>query len=639
MNLSSLVITKSYHQDSRYERFRRVVVLRGDTMGVPFNAYSLAGGGVPQAFQGRSYSLLIDGRQVATVDVAVGAKETVFQADLRGVQAGWRRMEIAGLTGTESNPVWFAYRLNGPVGEQAWMPVVRGTYELTQRSDFMHAFALAPSRVNPTPRPLVRRTYTPFSTVLPRKDMNCSQLVPVRFGDTHRPNVNKDGILSSFDTQAYFWDDMTRKIPRLPLLDGPRGVGTICMTTHIEIGSAAPDGRPRNNVYACDPWRVVKISEDGTIKTLVGYRHRDNKLSHWQDPAAVELVGDWSAVPADRRGFHEMWGMAWDERTLVINEAAARIPSENNDKPHVTGPVMFLADTQNDRICKVEFSATSHTAPAKVTELVRNIGDPWDIVYYEGLIFVTERTSHRIAAYDATTGAFVKTVVQGRALANVSNFRFVTRTATLEQVQAEPCVAPEGLYKLKDDPWLYFSSVAMGQVRRVHLDTGELQVVCDVPTNSNSMYLKIAVGDGSFGPRGTVFVWSWQNGQFGFPFTWLPPGSGYTNWQGVRREWKWYEEKAVVGQWSGFVYATAGAVGQGRLICGGANEGLQVISLRQTGDRATSEAVERGAREFKTRALNLLHGDHGFGFYGEPLPWGVSSNLDAYLEFHGHTRA
>lgn len=635
VNLASLVIAKSYHQDSRYERFRKLVVLRGDRMAIPFHAFSLASGGAQVTFQSRQYSLLIDGRVVATVEVAAGAKEAVFDADLRDVQAGWRRLEITGLGGTESNPVWFAYRLVGSVTEQPFIPVVRGTYELTQRTDQMHAFALAPGRYNPTPRPLTRREYTAFSSVLPRRDMNCTQLVPVHFGDVNRPNINKDGIVSSFDCQPYFWHDMTAKMPRLALLDGPRGVGTISMTTHVEIGKAAPDGRPRNNLYVCDPWRVVKISEDGAIKTLVGYRHRGGMLTHWQDPPSVELVGDWSAIPADRQGFHELWGMAWDERTLVINEAAARIPSEGNDKPHVLGPVMYLADSQRNRICKVEFSATSHATPAKVTEFVRNIGDPWDVVYYDGLIYVTERTSHRIAAYDATTGAYVKTVVQGRPLASVSHFRFVSRLASLTDIQAEPCVAPEGLYKLPDDPWLYFASVAMAQVRRVHLQTGEVQVVCNVPTNGNSNFFKIAVGDGTFGPRGTVFVWSWQNGQFGFPFTWLPPGS---TWQGTRQEWKWYEEKPVVGQWTGFVYATAGAVGQGRLVCGGANEGLQVISLRQAGDRATSEAVERGAREFRTRALKLLHGEHGYGFYGLPLPWGVSSNLDAYLEFHGHTR-
>ncbi len=636
LNLASLVIFKTYHQDSRYERYRRLLVFRGDRATVAFHGYSLVGGGVPQQLQGSRYQLLVDGQVASSVSVAAGAREATFEVDLTAISAGWHKLEIGGLTGTETSPTWFAYKVGATATASAeeYVPVVRGTYELTQRTDAMHAYALAPSRYSPTARPLGRREYPFFASVLPRREMNCSQLVPMRFGDVHRPNVNQDGILSTFDVQPYFWDDMVRPMPRLALLDGPRGVGTLSMTTHVELGRAAPNGVPRNNLYVCDPWRVSKVSEDGTIKTLVGYRHR-SMPSYWQEPARVDLVGDWSTIPPDRRGFHELWGMAWDERTLGINESAAPIAAEGGEKPHLTGPTMFVTDSQHNRVCKIEFSATSHATEPRVTEFITASQDAWDIVYSAGVIYVSERTAHRIAAYDASTGVYLRTVVQGPALATVTRSRFVQRNASLATIQAEDCVAPEGLYKLADDPWLYYGSVAMAQVHRVHLATGEVQLVCDVPTNGNSNYFKIAVSDGTFGPRGTVFVWSWQNGQYGWPFTWLPLGSTYTN---GRQEWKWYEEAQVAGQWGGFVYATAGAVGQGRLVCGGANEGLQVISRRLAGDRVRSLASDRGGREFKSRGLNLLHGENGFGFYGLPLPWGVSANLDAFLDLQGHTR-
>lgn len=637
LNMGGLVAFKGYIGINRYERHQRLQVYDGDRAEIPFHAFTFTTGGTQIPFRGSRYGLLVNGVELAVVNVLPGSKEAVFDLDLIGLETGWKKLEITGLTDGETCPTWFAFVKRGTVGEQPFTPVVRGTYEIAMSRTGVSAYALAPGRYAPRAAPLTRREYTPFDSVLQRGSINCTQLVPHRHGDIRRPNVNKDGVQSSFDTQAYHWYDMVAKMPKTALLDGPRGVGTLAMTTHVEIGKAAPDGRPRNNLYACDPWRVCKVAEDGTIKTLVGYRHREI-LSYWQDPAQVELVGDWSAVPEERRGFHELWGMAWDERSLTIDESAPRIPEENNDKPHLSGPVMFLADSQNNRICKVEFSATSHTVAPKVTEFVPNSADAWDVVYYDGVIYVTERKAHRIAAYDATTGEYLRTVIQGRALANVDKSRFIQRGGSLETLRAEPCVAPEGLYKLPDDPWLYFASFAQAQVRRVHLVTGELQVVCDVPINGNSIFCKIAVGDGSFGPRGTVFVWSWQNGQYGFPYIWLPEGSTFKNWQGAIREWKWYEGDDGYGQWSGFQYATAGAVGQGRLVCGGVEEGLLVLSRAQLDDLAITDSIRRGGAEFSARGLDLLHGHHGFGFYGLPLPWGVSADIDAYLEFYGHAK-
>lgn len=639
INMTRMVVLKGYHEFGRYERFRRIQVLESGPVSLQFQGFDFSGGGVQRALAGTRYTLLADGREIAATTVAAGTLQSQFEFDASVLAPGWRKLEIGGLATGETNPAWFVFVRRGSTVTPEWMPVVRGTYELVQRSDSMHAWAQAPVRYSPTPRPLARRSYATFNTPLTRADMHCAQLVPLRTGDIDRPNRNASGVVSTFDQQVYFWHSMSGAKPGVALLDGPRGVGTICFATHIEIGKAAPDGVPRNNLYVVDPWRVCKVSEDGTIKTLVGYRHRD-MASYWEEPANVELVGDWSAIPESRRGFHELWGMAWDERTLNINELAARIPSENNEKPHVTGPVMFLADTQNNRICKVEFSATSHTTPAKVTEFIADSPDAWDVVYSNGSIYVTERTAHRINQYDATTGAFIRTVVSGAPLATVNVNRFVVRGASLASIRAQPCVAPEGLYKLPDDPWLYFGSFAMQQVKRVHLQTGEVQVVCDVPVDGNTQYLKIAVSDGTFGPKGTVFVSSWTAAHFGFPFTWLPEvGPRFERWSGPSRHWSWYESDPGPGNWGEFTYSMAVAVGQGRLVVGGAGEGLMVISRRNAGDPITGTSIQRGAREFKTRGLHLLHGHNGFGYYGLPLPWGVSTDLDNYFSFYGHTRS
>ncbi len=66
-------------------------------------------------------------------------------------------------------------------------------------------------------------------------------------------------------------------------------------------------------------------------------------------------MSDWSAIPEERRGFHELWGLAWDPRTLGTNPSVAPIGCE---QPNVVDPVAFVADRQNKRICKLGFSPT-----------------------------------------------------------------------------------------------------------------------------------------------------------------------------------------------------------------------------------------------------------------------------------------
>jgi hypothetical protein len=616
-----MVVLKSFHSDSRYERFRRLHVLEGDTARLAFHGFDFSSGGTQITLRSGSYSLLLDGAVAGTATVAAGAKEAEFDVDLSGVAAGWRRAQIAGLATDETSPTWFVFVKKGAVAPQAFTPVVRGTYELTQRGGGYHAWAEAPATYNPTARPLTPRSAVAFSTPISRRDMHCTHLVPLRFGDMHRVNRSVDGIVSSFDMQAYFWSDMIAIKPRLACLDGPRGVGTVLMATHLEVGKG-----PSGNIFFCDPWRVGKISPNGTITTLAGFRST-SPMRHWHDPAEVELVGDWSAVPVERRGFHELWGMAWDERTLGVNAAAAPIPSEGGQQPHLVGPVAFVTDTQNNRVCKLEFSPTDRSVPPKVTEFIVGLSDPWDIVFRDGVLYVSERLAHRISAFDALTGRYLRDVVKGAALASLDRNRELVRLSTMTAIRAERCVAPEGLYRIDD--WLYFGSKAQAQIRRINLVTGAFEVVSTVPTDDNSKFVKFAVSDGTFGPKGAVFTCTWSNAEYGLCGSSLPNGD----------TWWWFSNSGGTGRWSEFVYPAAVGLGQGRLVLGGANEGVLMITQRQAGDQEMSEEAIAGEKEFNSRGLNLLHGDSGYGFYGLPLPWGVSSNIDAFLSASGHTRS
>ncbi len=652
LDLAKIVEFKAWHQSSRYERDENLLVLSGATGLIPFQGYNLAAGGAPRALLGSTYTLLMSSWDAAlgtwnspvvaaSVNVTPGVTLSgTFSVPLASLAHGWYKIDIGGLTSGETATVYFAFvKKTIPAGAQPIIPVVTGSHGMAEAlPNNILQWVAAPGAYAPTPKPIMAiRSYATPVSIASRADLHCEQLVLTKWGDIHRPNVNFDGVMSSMDAQAYFWSTLTNEVPLIACLDGPRGVGAVAMATHLMFGTAAPDGIPRNGTYFSDPWRIGKISQDGTITTLVGWRHKNSILGYWEEGAlegmpytnykakALELVGDWSAVPAAVRGFREIWGFAWDKRTLAIDPNSTPVGGEHT---HVVGPAMFVADSQRNRVCKVQFNAADRNPP-KVTEFLTGLADPWDIVFDVDSIYVSERKAHRIVEYDATTGALRRVVLQGAALATIDANRDVIVSGTLAQRQAEPCVAPEGLYL--QDGWLYYASKAQAQVRRVNLTTGAIEVRCAVFLDGNSRFAKIAISDGTFGPRGSAFVCTWSSAMFGYPGMYLPDGTKLPNLGGAGAV------PGGTGDWvANLEYASSVAVGQGRMVCAGMSEGLLRVSKTQAGDLAETPAVTRGRTDYLARGFHLLYGQNGFGFHGLPLPWGTSTDIDAYLTFYGH---
>jgi hypothetical protein len=630
LNLPRMVCFDTWHASGLYERFQRLVVWEGQDTTVRLIRRNLAQDRtIPDYRPARRYRLLVDGVERAVADLAEGAGDAVFRLPLAGLAAGWHELDIGGLADGETCPRWFAFlRRDGTQPDM--MPVCTGTYDISKsRAASEHAWAWVPSRYQPTPSPLAAAPHPHFSDT-------AAELVlqPMGYhieGNVHFPNVDRRGVVSTFGLHSYFYDDFISRYPRLALLDGPRGVGALSMATHIDIGTATRDADPASpplrNIYVTDPWRLMRIADDGHITTLAGWRHK-GMASHYRDTergtrkgqpgATLELVGDWSAVPPARRGFHELWGMAWDQASLQPDPTAAPIAAENNRRPHVGHPACFVSDSQNDRVCRIEFDGRSHATPAKVTEFLSGLADPWDVVTWNGSLIVSERRAHRIAQYDVKTGALQRVLLAGAPLATINaTSRRVSTTAPLADLRAQPCVAPEGLYLLDD--WLYFGSFAQRQVRRVHLVSGRQEVVvAEAPLSGNSKFVKIAVSDGSFGPRGTVFIQSWDNGA---PKTGFLPDGG---------QWKF--------RLSGFNvdgYGTAVAVRNGRMYFGTSRYGIWRVAKGQPMD---ARLFKQGHDDYVAAHHKLMHGTGGFGHFGFALPWGQSAAIDYYLLQCGHRR-
>jgi hypothetical protein len=225
------------------------------------------------------------------------------------------------------------------------------------------------------------------------------------------------------------------------------------------------------------------------------------------------------------------------------------------------------------------------------------------------------------------TGQLLRVVVQGQPLATVDVNREVWRLASLDVCRAADCVAPEGLAIM--DGWLYWGSKAQAQIKRVNLTTGVIEVHSIVRIDGNSKFCKIAVSDGTFGPRGMVAYATWSNADYGWPAFQTSTsgwGLGGANLNGV-----------MAGFSGHFGYSTAVGIGYGQMIFGGNDEGLLRVTKRLPTDTVASTAAKNGGSEWFLTGHKLLHGASGFGYFGLPLPWGESANIDAFLTHNGHT--
>tara|TARA_R110001599_G_scaffold33832_3_gene108832 strand:+ start:16182 stop:18314 length:2133 start_codon:yes stop_codon:yes gene_type:complete len=609
-----------YGGGSAYRREQYLVVLKQGQTTLPF--YLLNGATRQTIPAGTEMTLLADGEPVTTLILDAATDKPAFDVPISALDNGWHVFTVKGYS-TAAFPAFVLH--DSP--ESNFMPVMTTSYEAAHWSGGKktyptHDVRWVPANFNPTPKPLAPRTFTPFSHSNRLPPIVAEQLVIGTASDVRRPVVDEHGIWSTFNLQRYHYHNFHLAQPLYPLLDGPRGVGSVHGVTHLQIGTGQVEDKPDSplmgNVYGLDTWRMFRVSADGTVTTLIGYRSKPPG-NYWGDEQELELVGDWSAIPEERRGLHEPWGFAWYPRTLAVDNSAAPIPSEDNRKPHIMAPVCFIADTQNNRILRVEFNATAHGIPPKVTEFITGVNDPWECVEWQGKLLVSERLSHRIAQYSMETGELERVVVRGAPLSDVPNSttRWVSRLAPLETIRAEGVVGPEGIYALGD--WLYYGSQSMAQVKRVHLVAGEIEHVCDVPQSfaTGNKFVKITVSDGSFGPEGTVFVGQWDARM---PIAYLPDG---TQWQ--------------YGWGHGVVYDICCAIKGGRFVYAGAGEGIYEIRLRTDEPAINSTRYNAGKAKWIERGYYYTHGELGYGYHGEALPWGEHPDIDYFLTVNGLT--
>lgn len=603
-----------YQRQGAYDRSQQPLIVLPGVRELGVSGYAFAGNSSAPIPAGRTLRVMLcapaDGqlvpvREIGSI-VSTGAERLRIACDFTGIVEGCHWLNIDGAVDFTPMPcpVYVMHGTQALPHDMA--PVVVGTHlmQFPARDGVADAaYGMVPARWAPTVVPLAPRQRPAFSVDPERPNLVGEWIVPRRRDDVHRINRTASGVWQCFNTQAYHHHDFKAAVDKMPLLDGPRGQGTICMATHLQP-SLRPDS---DKLYFCDPWRMGVSDGAGTITTLAGVRDKQ-PLRHWADAPDTELVGDWSAIPAERRGFNLLWGMAWDQRTLTLDET---VPQIDGEAPHQSGPRCFVSDSLRGRVCSIEFSPTDRSAPAKVTEFTTGQAEPWDVVSEGNRLWVSLRQANRIDEIDIDTRAVLRSF---------------------------PVQAPEGLALM--DGMLYVGSRAARMIFKIDLATTEMVNAASSDINwyidNNSLYIKIAVSDGSFGPRGMIAGVTWSMLQNGAPFLIKPNGRAIDAW--LWKGWGGDPNQRRGVPWEDQGYGTAVGIGHGRMVFAGVNEGVFSVSKALPGDTGMPAAYAAGQAKYHQRFLHLLHGPHGFGYTGLPLPWGEDADIDVYLAAHGHTR-
>lgn len=641
-NLRDMVVLREFSTSSSYMRAQKRTVLVGDGPHALGYRHSL-----DQPLSGRhvlEFARLTKKSTGEWFEAAADDATGTFSVGATTL-SGWYWSRIRRPDGRVSPRYPIYVRKDGVEPPTDWAPVWTGTYPVMQEG-----YPSFVSGVVPVDRPW--RTVTleprPEGNFDPadRDSMFVRSLCANRFGDVLRPNVDRHGVIGCENMQSYHLGPLTAKYPPYALCDGPKGQGTMTAATALKFHSRG------GGIWFSDAWRVGLVKPDREVVTMAGYRHPHLPI-YWEDTDKMlpELVGDWSAMPEDRRGFREIWGFCWDRRTVGVDESV-EVEGFSGLPGHPVNLVQFVVDTQNNRVCRLEYNRlhAPGAVPPKITEFITGLDDPWDILQGpDDNLIINERFGCRIGVYDPDTGEFIRWLVNDEGSVGMltphgdgsGRFSFNARWNghTLPEVQAHTLVWPEKMDWLEDEDgrfWVYVSSSAMNAILRFDYETGERQVV--TMNYGDKGFTSIAVcRDGAPWPAGTVLAVNWSNSLEGQPH--VIHTDGTITGAGLylsRHALGGRGNRGPVMSYGSAVCVGDDMIGRWGMAFSGNVEGLIHVSKAQPGDPVHDSArIKAGIEKWRAR-YEPIYGEFGFAFHDLPLPWGEDSDIDYMLQAVGH---
>ena len=694
-------LKKWYMSHGEYEREERVLEITTNPATIEFQVTNIAtGGGVPLGgLMYPVYAIELNGKELGRfakgTDVSGNGRVTgdvtgwadgAYTAKIIPYDASGNKVATPGEVYITTPDVWL--NVGGTCKDWPYCYADTGNYALVRnpatdptraQTPLRHYMARIPkSRLNPQSAPaLPAWTEAPAMASVRSGLLTRINLNPCPEGgidlSMHVPCKTKSGIVALQNRQAYYWADLIRDAPWLPMKDGPRGV---CTTTDTIAGYHGRLGRK----YVCDPWSAYVLDSTGTKRTLLGLRSKDQAYPrYWQEATAddYELIGDWSAVTA--AGYparlKRCWKFWFDPRTTGIDPNATPIsspPGAPPEQPH-PAPVVAFWITE-DGVLRSEHSGTDHLAPPVIKPWYMDAGI-WGGAYRlmpDGTmeIFCTNRSGHEItvisgdkpqtklrslAKSSAVPGQVdpqMVTWAYGDSPANVASGQ---AAKTLRAQYPSTVVAPEGCDWY--GPNLAVGSYALGEVRLFDPDTGAFKgVVCRpfMSWGNKGHFVNVAVADGKNGGGefGTTYCATFaEQANYGHPECFLPDpgtdtdGTALTNshkftWAGLA----WDVPAGPGYKTMGGTYPLFTALGHNELSAGDTQDGFKVWRMSTAAEQQSANwpdlaKFSAGCKVMRSRQDQLIYGSqYARRLTDEPLPWGVDPNLDYVLTYVGWTQ-
>ena len=250
LDLTNIVCDTAQWGSSRYERFQNPLILTATAVSLPFHGRNLAGGGSGAPFAYPRYEWAVDGVTRASYTRKASEYAGTLVGALADEADGLHAFDIFGIAadGTRKQLMrHYGYidRNGGAKNEtRVALQTCSREWDSTSASGISpvcYQAVVLPISVAMSTRvkPLTPRLGVPFSTALPMTQLTKINLSPVtRNGNVPKYPlcVTKSGVRVSEQRMSYFKGDQTFPYPILPLIDGPRGVGTIPMPLNLIPG-------------------------------------------------------------------------------------------------------------------------------------------------------------------------------------------------------------------------------------------------------------------------------------------------------------------------------------------------------------------------------------------------------------------
>jgi hypothetical protein len=560
--------------------------------------------------------------------------------------------------GTAKNFPWFAQAY----GDYEWTHSALGP---TAGMTPLHFYCIKPASAHKAqayPLPLDTDPYLPIPTGEKKSLTRVNLTLAQQQGLNWYPCTTDRGIRVTDGEHGYYPVGYTCFQPFKPYIDGPRGVAQTAYTLWL--------GEGRNNkVYFNTPHSWRRLDADGKVRTTIGivhtyapYHEDVTKYSAMKIPQfhpAVKIMGNWINIPLSEQypklsyfSFFDDLTTQPDPNAAPVQDATMAFPEQPHLETTFRGPVQYGGDAHDGGwVLAAEFDKADHLIPANVTRHFR-VPDIFGGAKKDGIGFFASRSGNAIQMWDyrsrpakflgnlcAAPAGLLGGIIDGR------NRYFPTLNGVvLTQAQARAYTVgpnafipgPEGISIVGNT--LFVGSSSCGQVLSIDLTTKVITPACPVSIYNGQTFAVIPSVDA----LGRIFTVTFDNQTNGHAVAHVP-GVGVGK-DGVTYShnavWDWIDisydaSEGVGGATLDGVYPMSVYASVDRIIEGGSEENIRFWRMPRPGEAAAPDYAKLKAGHAEWNAAGYdVYGR--LGYQASELPWGVSSNIDYWLQQQGH---